>query len=486
MTETSASPPGSTPPPGSPPPPGSGRPPLRRDPEAGYIGGVAAGLASHLDIDVVVIRIGFVIVTILTQGLGALAYLFGWVFIPQGSADGIAPDSGVPTSASTSDDRRGASFWFGVVLLTLGSLWFLGSVMSPGGVFGWLDGGVVMPLALLGLGVALWRQNATSAAAAGTHRMAPPPQSSPPPAGGLPVTPTNPEYETMPTHTDQMAPPFTGPTPPAGQAPPPGGGTPSWRPPADVAGPPPGRPPRPPGGSDSSGGAGWTPPPAPTRERSLLVRATLGIALLTAGILWILELADVTVLGPLRIISIVLGVLGIGLIVGSVAGRGRSLIVAGFVVLPLVVVGSLLRGFPAMDVVVGSGGTFGQISERPATVDEIDSTYQFGAGEFRVDLTEVDFSAGDDVTTSIEMGAGELVVILPEELDVEVDATVGAGELEVLDRRRSGLAVNLETTDRFSSPDRPDADAPARDQPPMLTIDLNVGFGDVTIERNDR
>lgn len=477
MSEPSTSEPGATPPPPEPPPPSPNttRPPLRRDPDAGYLAGVAAGLANHLGVDVVLVRIGFVIVTLLTQGLGAVAYLLGWMFIPQ------APPGSGGSEATGGTARRGASFWLGVGLLTLGAIWFVSAATGPGGPLGQLDAGLIVPLALLGLGVALWRRS--EVVPAGTQG---PDGSIWSPAGQPPVS----SYPTGQPQPTRSAPPPASPIPPTPEASPMSVST---DPPQSTTGaastapqPPTGPPP---GGTGASGGD-WTPPPVPPQERSLLTRATLGLTLLTVGVLWILELADIVALGPLRVLAIALAIVGGGLLVGSLAGRGRALIIVGVALLPLVIVGSLLRGLPAMDGLVAGDNRFGQIAERPGSTEEIDPTYRLGAGEFVVDLGDVDFAPGDELATSIEMGAGELRVIVPDDVDLEVAARLGVGELRVLDQRRSGLGLSLAVTDRIAGGDRTDASGTSDEQlsgdrPPVLTIDLNVGVGDVTIERDD-
>lgn len=490
MNDTRTSDASAAPPPGPPPPPPPpGRPPFRRDPDAGYLGGVAAGVANHLDVDVVLVRIGFVVVTILTQGLGALAYLLGWILIPQ------APAASDASARSDRDhERRGASFWFGVVLLTLGSIWFVGSVTGPGGLLGQLDAGIVLPLLLLGLGVALWRRSDAPTEGAMTPARSPTtPTGAAASAAPGPPPPRSDTDDTTefdmststrplpPTHPSPSTGPVSDPASDRPSGPMPGQDHPT---PQDLAaGPPPAGPPAPPSGP-GPGDGGFTPPPAPVREGSLLARATLGVALLTAGVLWMLDMAGATVVGPLRILSITLAIVGVGLLIGSIAGRGRSLIIVGVILLPLVLVGSLLRGFPSMDLVVGPGGSFGQVVEAPVTVEEIESSYQLGAGEFLLDLGGVGFAPGQDVQTSIQMGAGELVVTVPDDVDVLVNARVGAGELQVFEQTRTGVGIQLETEARIDDPDL--GAGSADDEPAVLTIDLNAGFGDVTIERNER
>ena len=63
----------------TPPPDGVRR--LRRGP-GGHIGGVAAGLGRYLNLDPNVIRVGFVIASVLA-GVGVVAYLAAWLLIPR-------------------------------------------------------------------------------------------------------------------------------------------------------------------------------------------------------------------------------------------------------------------------------------------------------------------------------------------------------------------------------------------------------------------
>jgi len=47
------------------------------------IGGVCGGIAEYLDVDSVVVRLIWAIVTLLSMGMGILAYLIAWVIIPE-------------------------------------------------------------------------------------------------------------------------------------------------------------------------------------------------------------------------------------------------------------------------------------------------------------------------------------------------------------------------------------------------------------------
>jgi phage shock protein C len=55
------------------------------------LAGVAAGLATYLDVDVTIVRIGFAVATILGGGIGIPAYVACLLLIPEeGSSESIA------------------------------------------------------------------------------------------------------------------------------------------------------------------------------------------------------------------------------------------------------------------------------------------------------------------------------------------------------------------------------------------------------------
>lgn len=56
--------------------------PLRRLTSDRLLGGVAAGLAQHFDLDVAVVRLAFVLLSIL-GGFGVPLYVAAWLLIPE-------------------------------------------------------------------------------------------------------------------------------------------------------------------------------------------------------------------------------------------------------------------------------------------------------------------------------------------------------------------------------------------------------------------
>ncbi len=46
-------------------------------------GGVCSGIADYFEIDPVVVRLVWVILTLLSMGLGIIAYIIAWIIIPE-------------------------------------------------------------------------------------------------------------------------------------------------------------------------------------------------------------------------------------------------------------------------------------------------------------------------------------------------------------------------------------------------------------------
>jgi len=59
------------------------------------VGGVCAGLGAHLDVDPSIIRLVWVVVTLLSLGIGIIVYILAWVIVPEQPGDSeAAPPAG--------------------------------------------------------------------------------------------------------------------------------------------------------------------------------------------------------------------------------------------------------------------------------------------------------------------------------------------------------------------------------------------------------
>jgi phage shock protein PspC (stress-responsive transcriptional regulator) len=117
--------------------------PLRRGREDRLAGGVAAGLAARTGHDVTVIRIGFVVATLVT--VGAAVYVLAWLLVPM-----TGEDNNIASRALS--DRRGITLAVGLASV-LSTLLVIGSAVGAG----WL-GSVAWPLVIAAAGLVLiWR-----------------------------------------------------------------------------------------------------------------------------------------------------------------------------------------------------------------------------------------------------------------------------------------------------------------------------------------
>ena len=118
---------------------------LRRDRDAGWIGGVAAGIAKRFGIDVSLVRLAFVVATA-AGGFGLGAYLLAWILIPSGQAGSAS--GRLPTGRAAVEVALGTGLLLIAALLTFRAL----------GI--WFSDAVAWPLILIaGGGALLWRQS---------------------------------------------------------------------------------------------------------------------------------------------------------------------------------------------------------------------------------------------------------------------------------------------------------------------------------------
>ena len=123
------------------------------------LGGVCAGLARHIGIDPIIVRVAFVAAAT-AGGVGVVIYLLAWVFLPAGEAP--AAPVWLRTSRGTIEIAVGIAFLALSVLLTFRAFGLLFSDV------------IVWPLVLVAAGAALlWRQWLGGGLPGGTVQRAP-------------------------------------------------------------------------------------------------------------------------------------------------------------------------------------------------------------------------------------------------------------------------------------------------------------------------
>jgi phage shock protein PspC (stress-responsive transcriptional regulator) len=349
---------------------------LRRSTTDRKVAGVAGGLGRHLNIDPTIVRVLFVVL-VFFGGAGLVLYGAAWLIVPEEGSE----KSVVQTSPGT---RNALLIIVGVLaaLLMLGDSW-------GGFGFPW-------PLAIVAVIVLVVLLNRDRSDDSGT----------PTPTGPTPyqyAAPGGPSTEVPTTMSG------TGPTypPPAG-------------PPA---------------------GPGWQAPPAaaqpqpPKADRGpKLFGPTLALVAIALGSLGLYDVGgDVAVAAyP----ALALAVIGVMLLVGSVAGRAGGLIFLG------IVAGLALAVTSAVD---DNWNTDRRIDASPVAAASVRDSYRITAGQVRLDLTEVeDLESLDGRRLELEAEAGEILVTVPEGVDVDVDASIRfGGEIEVDGYVENGNRVDV-------------------------------------------
>lgn len=374
------------------PPP---RPALVRPMTGRSIGGVAAGLATYLNLSVGLVRFLFLF-SVLFGGLGFALYAAGWLLIRD------------ETETESIGERLIANIgsgpsWIGVGLLVIGAVIFLENST-------FLRGSLVWAIVLIVGGVMLYRGDIGGSRRSG---------SDPRETGGKGPTPATP-----PATRPNVAPP----APPVPQRPVPS-----------------------------------TPPP-PSQPPSILGRLTLGVGLLSMGVLAVIDnLTDRIDPQPRHYLALATVVLGLGLLTGALVGRARWMILLGIFVIPP------LLASPATEV--EWEGRLERVIV-PAEPDALNPAYEAGAGRFVFDLTEAEW-AGENIALEVDLAAGEVLVIVPSDVAITGMGTVSIGQIEDPDGQIGGL-------DRISRDFAVAGDAGS------LDLDLVVGVGSIRIESSDR
>ena len=400
---------------------------LRRITVDRKVAGVAGGIARHLDIDPVIVRVAFVVLT-LFGGAGLIMYAACWILLPE---DGqVHPPLGL--------DERSRS-----VALVLVGILGLALLVGQWDWF-WVPG----PLILIALVVWLFMSRRNDNAAAGTA--VPPPGV--PGAGPDAVTPEQrwgtpaatdapPTYPAAPTDVplEQQLPAYA-----AYQQSYQAGYQTGYQPPA----PPP---------------AATTyvqPVPRNPRKRGpILFWFTLALAALAVGVVGIVDVSGASVADS-TYPAVVVAVVGFMLLVGAFYGRAGGLILVG-----------LLAAGATAATVASEKWDGDQVEIVPNTSAEVQDSYVNDVGQYVLDLTQVtDPQELDGRTISMQADVGELDVVVPDNMDVNVTGNVdGPGGITLFGHDSGGIDV---TASRSYD---------GGNDVPEITLDLQLDVGHIDV-----
>jgi phage shock protein PspC (stress-responsive transcriptional regulator) len=457
-----------------------------------WVGGVAGGLARRFGVDPLLVR-GLFGVSILLGGLGLVLYGIAWLLLPEQADGRIHGQQLLRGDVDVAVLGAAAAIITGLSVPDSWGPWFFPGQLSWWRGVTWL-GAVGLVVVII---VASSRRRDRSPSQpwppAPMGPSAPPP---PTPMGTAPRT-TYPTGGTMTTSETLGADDTTNSEPTETTVP--ETGTPGEIPQEPTAAPPagpaqgwtswqaaPGGPgwqggPGGPGWSGPGGPNRWTPPPPPSnlprppRAERGPGGAVLGVVtaltlLVLAGLLYAARMDWFH--GPVALTTVAAAValIGLGIVVAGLRGRRGG----GFTA--LAIVGLLVAApmaaaadwSPSSDLVWVNGVRVGQIEERPTTVADAEAGVRLGAGDARIDLTQVPLDGTSPVDVPIRAGAGDVTIVLPANASVTAHVELGAGDVWWLGSKESlagGSGRNYATADAG---------------PVQIAVDVRMGVGNVT------
>lgn len=180
--------------------------------------------------------------------------------------------------------------------------------------------------------------------------------------------------------------------------------------------------------------------------------------MLVAGILLLVGATGAATVSAEAVLAAALGVVGLGLIVGSWWGR------SGGLVLLALLLGAALGGTVAVRPALEAG-----VGER-TWVPVGSASYRLGVGDATLDLRNVAVREAATVGIDARVEVGHLLVLLPEGVRIALDARADLGDVDLFGQETNGRKVSehLEL-------------GPAGR--PQLRLDLSVRTGQVEVRR---
>ncbi|WP_338056565.1 PspC domain-containing protein [Streptomyces torulosus] len=164
-------------------------------------------------------------------------------------------------------------------------------------------------------------------------------------------------------------------------------------------------------------------------------------------------------------------VFGLGIAVSAFLGRTG----AGSIFLALVTAG-LLAGAAALPSNITT--EWARTEWTPGKAADVAARYELGTGVGTLDLTRVDLAKGQTLSTSVEVGAGKVKVVVPSDVTVRLDVQVGFGDIQLPGEGKEDVDVAPDKSDRLTlSP------AEGSGSGGTITLDLEVGLGQAEVAR---
>ncbi len=352
--------------------------PLVRSRNDRVLAGVAGGLGHWLDVDPVIFRVTFGVLT-LFGGVGLIAYLVGYLLIPdEATGEALVSSRLLPDLRRLTQQQRA--------------------------LLGWGTAGLFVLIAIAGhRSTTVAVLIIVAAVAVLTARARSPRTYQSPFAAPSADAPAN--YGQQNDYS--YSPPPEATVPPSAAFTTPGQPTTTWRPRPAYDTPP-------------------APAPAPRyvikHRGRRLNRVLISAAVLAVGVYLMLGRAGAYDPTTLQAVAVGLTALGLGLAGTAWYARSRGALVLGVLLTAFLMAGSAIQG--------DYGTSVGNRTWRPTATSSIPATYKLGAGDATLDLTQLG-AAALGRTIKVNMGAGKLRVIVPDGLPISSYAHIDVGSYRV-------------------------------------------------------
>jgi phage shock protein PspC (stress-responsive transcriptional regulator) len=376
-------------------------------PENRYLGGVAGGIARHLDIDPLIVRIALVI-AVFFGGSGVILYGACWLFVPD-EKDGKA--------VITVDARsRNVVLWLAAIVAAVSAI-------------GDVAGGIDFPWWLIPTGILVliltrvWDFRDVPSREAKERAAA---------AAGTAATATASATTAAATATDEALTRAAAATQAA----------------LDQA------------HASTELALSKARQRAANKRGPVLFWFTMALVALAEVALGVIDGAGASISGS-AYPALALGLIGVMLLVGAFWGRAGGLILAGLIAV----------GFLGAATANDRWGDDHRIHETPTAASTVADRYSFGVGDLTLDLRRVSDLAGlDGRTIEVRGTLGDLTVIVPPQIGVRATANLsGFGEIDLLGHRQDGISVSA-TGGNSAAPGQPSITIDARLKVGQITI----------------
>ena len=219
--------------------------------------------------------------------------------------------------------------------------------------------------------------------------------------------------------------------------------------------------------------------PRSGERRPFSVRRVLGLIAIGLAVAFALGIVAVGAAwaaaeGYGEVVAITVLALGAAMVLTSFSPRARRAWGAG---------GAAWPALPALALAIPAGavaasdfelhGSYGERTWHPATVAEIPSDgYEHAVGKAVVDLRGLDWRRGQTLDLEVDQGIGQLRVITPADVCVELDAHVDGGAIWFRGEEDGGGDFHREVGSSQSSA-------------PRLRLDADLGFGELVVADHD-